>query len=470
MRLFTILLALLCAASPRAQTILDLQECIDLALERNLTLQKSELGVDLAETQLRESRSARWPNMNAQIGGGYYTGRAIDPTTNDFITEDFLSNDLSLSSGLSLFDGGRVHNQIKMDRLGLARSRAQWSQAADNVGLNVAIAYLNVLARKEDLKNARAQLEITRQQLQDLQKLIEAGSRARNDILDLEVQLYINEQNLVAAQNQLAIDKLALSQMIRWEGDEFDILSPDLSEYREIDLEAYSLDQLIERAVATQPVIEAGRFGVEESKYGLEVAKSGYFPSLTANFFLNTRYSDAARAFGTNLEWISLISRIDGQPATLEVLQPVPGEGSRIPVSDQWDQNLGYGVGLTLSIPIFNRRFVRSNVERSQINIEQAELDLEIAKDQLKQDVENAFVAAKNAEKAWLAAQKSLEASEAAFYNTQKKFNVGNATNLELSTARLNYENAQRDNITAKYTYIFNVKVLDFYIGKELTF
>lgn len=454
-----------------AQVALTLQECINLAYQNNLDLKSSQLNVAFSEIDLQSSKMARLPNLNGQIGASYFAGRGIDPTTNDFITETFLSNDMALNSSVTLFSGGRIHHQIHQDRLELAASQELFEQAMDDVGLQVVLSFLNVLLGQETVENARSQMEITSGQLADLEKLIDAGVRAQNDRLDLDAQLSLGEQNLIIAQNQLTMDLLTLKQAIRWESDEnITVVVPDLSAFDVPSVETFDLEELHNIAMQSQHVVEASEINLEQSTIGLKVAKSSIYPTLTASFGLNTRYSDAARAFDSEFQWIPIPTRIDGQSADLEILQAVSTNPRSVSLSDQWNQNFGYGGGITLSVPIFNRGSTHNNIQRSKLAISQAEIDLERTKDQLKRDVENAYVTAQNSEKTFFATQKSLKATEAVLENTTKRYNVGSATNLELTTARINFENAQRDHTTARYNYIFSVKVLDYYLGKELKF
>lgn len=471
MRFLTLLIFFGLFGAIHAQNALTLEDCIRLARERNLELQSSQLNVQQAKTNLEEAKASRLPNLNAQTGISYYAGRGIDPTTNDFITETFLSNDVGLNSSVTLFNAGRINHQIKQNQIGLQQSQAQQQQTENDIGLNVVMAFLNIISDQEALNNARSQLEITQKQLDDLKRLIDAGTRAPNDRFDVEVQVRQAEQNVIARENQLRLDYLQLEQFIRWEEDyPLEIVVPDLTQFEDLTLAEYTVQDLFQQAQLTQPIIKAQELGVAQSEIGIRLAKTAYYPSLTANFGLTTRYSDAAREIVTDQQYQSLDVRFNNMPATIEILQEVPVAINDISLLNQWDQNFNYGGGVTLSIPIFNRLATKSSVQRSKVNYELAKIDLERTRDQLKRDVENAFVSAVNAEKSWQATQKSLEATEAAFENMQKRYGVGNATNLELTTSRLNFENAQRDELTARYTFIFNVKVLDFYIGKALKF
>ena len=470
MRLSTaIILTLGAMTVAEAQVVLNLEQCLDMARSNNLEIKKGEMNASMAEIAVKESRFSRMPNLNGQVNATYYSGKAIDPTTNAFITENFLGNDIALGGGVTIYAGGRINNQIKSDQLGLEIAQAQNAQLSNDIGLMVVNAYLGVLAGQENVKNARAQLAISLEQREDVAKMIEAGVRAKNDILDLEVQVINDEQNLVLAENDLNLQIIDLKQIIRYDGDEaISVERPQLQILDENIVDRYSVDMMYQHAVRNLPGMWASELAVAQSEVGLKLSQSAYFPTISANFSLNTRYSDAAQSFTLEDQWIPLSLRINNMNADVEVLNEVPTNFQDISISDQWDQNLGYGGGLTMTVPIFNRMSVQSNVQRARLNLEQSALFLDEAKDQLRRDLENALVVAKNAEKAWQASVKSLEATRAAYDNTRKRFNVGNASNLELSTAKLLFENAQRLETTNKYTYIFRIKVLDFYLGRDL--
>lgn len=464
------LLLIASSYSSTGQTILTLEECVTMAVERNLDVRRSHLNTEFTRVDLKEERMSRLPSLNLSTNLGSFSGFSIDPTTNTFNTETFIANDVNLTTFMTLFAGGRINNRIERSRLQMRETKAREDQTVNDVALNVALSFLDVLSGKERLKNARAQLELTREQVKDLENMIRVGNRAANDMLDLEVQLSQAEQEVQQAENDLSINKLALAQIMRWEGDDFDVQGPDLDDYRDLNLQSYTLVELYNRALETQPIVKAQELAVEASQTNIKVAQSAYYPTLSLNGFLSTRYSDANISRQFEEQWIPLSLRIDDMPVDVEILQTVPTEGGTIPVTDQWNQNFGYGARVTLDIPLYNRHSVISSVQRAKVSAEIARADLEATKDQLRRDVENAFVAARNAEKFWQATQRSENAAQAAYENARKKYNLGNATNLELTTARVNFENAQRDNLAAKYSYIFNVKVLDYYIGKDLNF
>lgn len=469
----SILIVLIAFLAPlhAQETELTLQQCLDLAYENNLELLRGSNAVRTAETNLKESKFSRLPNLNFSSGASIFSGRVVDPTTNDFITESFISNDLSFNSNVMLYNGGRINQQIAAAKLDEQIAQKNLEAARDNVGLLVINTFLNVVLAQENLVNQENLKAITEDQYRRLRKQVTAGTRPRNDLLNLEVQLAQNDQSVVQSQNDLGLAKLQLLQLIRWEGSpNVTVVAPSVDAVNLTGLEAYSFDAVYAAALQTMPGIQVAELNQERAQKSTKIAKTGYYPSLTASALLNTRFSDAAVTPVFDNVWVPLPLRLNGQDVNVEIEQQVPVSFEDVSLVDQYDQNLGYGVGLNLNIPLFNRWSNKANVQRAKIQEDQAQLDTDIAKDNLKIDIQNALASARAARTNYDAALKTATLTEAVFENNSSAYDVGGVSIFELNQSQLNYDNAQRSVLTSKYNYIFRLKVLDFYLGRNLNF
>lgn len=452
-------------------TTLTLEDCLRMAFENNLDIRQSGYDFETAKVNLLESKFARLPNLNFSAGGSVFSGRVVDPTTNDFITESFISNDIALNSNIIIYNGGRLNAQVKASKINKDIAAQQAEAVRDNVGLQVINTFLNVVLAQENLANNRSMAELTDSQLEQLKIQVDAGTRPANDLLNLEVQRAQDEQNIIATQNELEIGLLQLKQLLRYEGDADLILeAPELDMTLMAMGDDYNFQQVYAAALETMPAIKAAELGSEAALTQEKMARSGLLPSLSANALLNTRYSDAAQNFSVDTVWQPIPFRLNGQMANVELLQFVPTSDGTIPLQDQWDQNLGYGVGLNLSVPLFNRWTARSSIQRAKIEKESADLRLEQARDNLKLDIQNALASARAAYSNYQAAQRTLQLSQTAFENSSNSYEVGAVNVFDLNQARLNFDNAQRSVLSSKYNYIFRIKVLDFYLGRKINF
>lgn len=467
--LLLLLLALTVGSATAQSQRWTLQECIEYARQNNLSIKQSRIQIRTAELNKKENQFSRLPSLSANARGGYQFGRTIDPTTNTFNNQRIGFNSYSLDAGVTLYNGGLINNSVKQNEIDARAARLQTDATANDIALSIANAYLSILLAQEQLDNARANLRLSEEQLDQTDKLIRAGSLPENNRLDILSQIALNEQAIIDAQNQVAINTLNLKQLMQLDPKEaLQIIRPEFLEIPEgIDPASLRLDEVFSAALQTQPQIRAAELRMQSAKLGKDVAKSGFLPSLSLFANLNSNFSSAfARPTGE----IGLSNPqpvvINGDQATIQTFSPVDFE--RIDYTDQIDQNFGQVVGVNLSIPIYSRHRNRVNVERSELNMLNAEIESRQQQQQLKTNVQRAIADTKAAYKSMNAAQRSVEAAQIAFENAQKRFDLGAINTLELTTARNTLDQARIDLIRSKYQYIFNLKTVDFYLGKAL--
>jgi len=453
-----------------AQDVWSLEKCIDHALNESIGIQQSELNILNSEIDLDLAKQARNPNLNASSGVGWNFGRTIEPTTNAFITETFFSNNYGLNSGVIIFDGFRIKNNIKKSGLDLDAAKADKEQVKQDLALNIALAYLNILFSKENIEIAKKQKSLNEKQLVQIDKSIAAGALPKADRLNLEAQVAQSEQNIIVAENAYEIGLLQLKQFLRLEPSEaIEVEVPtDFSVGTDPDM--LTFEELLNEALKRRYDLRAAELRAEGATLDIDIAKSAYYPTLTAFGNLRTNYSNQARELtGFEIETIQQDFTLGTQMGTVttEIEQPVfqkPG------FSSQLDQFLSYGFGLGLTIPIYNNGINKGNVQRANLNVENQKLMKDQLVENFKQSVMQALADARAAKRKLAASEKSLEAQQLAFDNVTKRLELGATNSFEWETQKTQLENLELSRLNDKYDYLFKVKILDFYLGKPLNF
>ena len=464
------ILSLLICVGAQAQQRWNLQQCIEYATQNSISIKQIQNQIRTSELTLKQNQFNRLPSVNASANGGIQFGRTIDPTTNSFNSQNIVSNSIALSANVPIYNGGRLKNNIALSRIDLEAIKYDAAFTANNIALNVAANYLNVLLAEEQLAIARTQLEQARLQLTQTEKLIEAGSRPRNERLDALAQVAINEQTAVDAENQVIIRYLALKQlMVLDPAQELLIERPQVVIPADANPDSYVLETIFTGALGAQPQILAGLKRRESAEISIDVAKSGMLPSLSMYGNLNSYASSRAYNYTFKSQRYSQTAFFNGQPINFEIENQIPVQAGRQAWTEQVNQNFGQNIGLQLSIPIFNNYRNHINIERAKINVIGVDLTNEQTRQQLKTDIQTAIANARAARRSLIAAQASEEASRLAFENAQQRFDIGTSNQLEFNTARNNLSRAQMDLTRAKYQYVFNVKQVEFYQGKKIT-
>lgn len=459
-----------------SQEVWTLQECVSYAIENNIQVKQGELNLEVDKVNLTQSKADLLPSLNANTGYSYNVGRSINPFTNIIVDQPVSSNNASLSSSITLFNGFRKINTIKSNKLLLEASKYSFEDLQNDVTLEVITAYMNILLNNALLENAEFRLVTTNMQLERTGKLVEAGALPESDLLEIQAQQANDELEIINAQNNIAISKLHLKQLLQLPAsEEMDILVPDVDAPDE-EVFAESLPDIYNTAVALQPDIRAAEKRVESAEYDIAIAKGNAYPSITASGFLGTSYSSVAsdmlpKEGSPFTEVEQPIGYLQGDPSQVVVSsQSVPTEFTENTYWNQLDFNLRRGVQVDLSIPIFNGWQTKSAISRAKINKEIAAYDAINTKNALRQNIEQAYLDVLAAQKRYAATKKQVEALQEAFRVNEQRFNLGAINSLDYNLAKTNLNVAESDLIQAKYDYVFKTKILDFYQGKPLSF
>ena len=424
----------------KAQETWDLQKCFDYAIEHNIQIKQQALNSQYNENLVKQARNDKLPNLNAQLGNDFSFGRSL---TYDNTYDNINSASVSgyLSTNMTLFNGMTLSNTVKQRELDLQVTLHELQKTKDDIMLGIAAEYLQILFAEEVIEVTRANIEVTKHQIERTRQLVNAGSAARGALLEIEAQLAREELQLVNNQNSVQLSYLNLYQFLDLPiSESFKIEKPTLPEVQ-ANLTIMNAFDVFSNAINTRPEIKAAQLRVESAMKQLDIAKGNQYPSLSfgANYYnlYNNQYSDIY--------------------------------GDRIEFGEQLKNNSRSSLGLTLSIPIFNRFQVRNGISNSELQIEDYKYQLQLASNVLRKDIELVYTNALAALNRYISTQKAVTSMAEAFRYTEEKFNVGMINSVEYNQSKNNLTVAQSDLIQAKYEYIFRTKILDFYNGVPIT-
>lgn len=429
----------------------SLEDCIRYAIDNNIQIKQQGIQTEYQKNALELSKLRLLPSVNGSASHNYSFGRALDQTTYQYTDNQTVqSNNFYVGATLNLFNGLVNYNTINRSKYDLLSSQEDLNNFRDNIALTVAMDYLQILLNKELVTATENQLEITRQQIEKTRKLVDAGSVARGSLLQIEAQAANEELQLINIKNQLETSILNITQLLELKTPEgFQIFVPDIALDTNT-LVTGNINEIYEVAVGTRPEIKSSQYKLMASEYDLKIAQGGRSPRLSMSNSFSTGYSDIRKKM------------LGIDPATL---QPIYGNYS---FADQVNDNINYGIGFSLNIPILNGWQVNKNISNSRLAIQNSEYALEGTKKTLYKNIQKAYTDAVAAMKKYNASLKAVVSTQESFRYTEQKFNVGMVTPVDYNAAKTQLLNAQSDMAQSKYEFIFKTKVLDFYKGMPL--
>ncbi|PKP05091.1 MAG: hypothetical protein CVU11_01460 [Bacteroidetes bacterium HGW-Bacteroidetes-6] len=450
----------------------SLEECIVYARENNLSLKLQQLNVQLAELSVFRSKAALLPGISAGATHNYNYGRTVDMYTNQFATDRVQSNNFYLSGNVTVFNGFRLINSWKQSELEAEAARLDAVQATQDISLSIATAYLQVLYSLELVNNAQNQLNVTQLQLERTRKLQVAGAVSRGNLLSIEAQAASEESQLVNAENQLSIAYLTLAQMLDLDDvASFQIVVPEIMMPDTAAFLLQNPNDIYRFAESNQPGVQSAEIKIESAEKSLDIARAGRYPSLSLSGSWGSGYSGASRRVtGINMDGYDTTG-FTSESINEYVLSPSWSYSyETIPFADQIKDNVNKSIGLTLSVPLFNRFNTSTAIKQAKINVEMAKIGFEQEKRNLQKTIQQAYNDAAGALKRYQAAKKQADALREAFKYMDERFNVGAANPVEYSDSKNKLITAESDMLQARYEFIFRSKILDYYLGKEITF
>ena len=412
-----------------------LKECVELALENNISIKQSMNTLKSNEQDIKAAKGEFLPSFGANLSQSANFGSA-ELFSGNFVDRRFYSTNGSLSLNQTIFNGFRTLNTYKQSQLNFERNEIELRRLQDDVSLNVASAYLNVLLNMENLETARSQYEFSQKQLEQVQNLVESGVQPVSNVYDAQANLSGDLQSLTVAQNNHKIALLTLAQLIQVPSEGFDV------EVIQVEDPSPSIiyddvKPIVEYALNNRNEIKIANKNLEIADVNIKLSKAGFLPSVSMGYGFNT---------GANFSNLSEDSSF----------------------FQQINDNKGHGLNLNVNIPIFSRFRNQTAFARSKIQKDNVQLELDKAKLDLEANVQRAFTDAQAALRSYQASTASVQARELSFSNAQERYAIGALNSFELEQARLALINAKALSINAKYDFIFKTQVLDFYLGKSI--
>lgn len=451
----------------------DLSRCIEYARQHNIQARQTGLSIRQAELNQKQSKLSRMPGVSGSASHTYNFGRSIDPTSNSFESQMIQANNFGLSGNGVIYGGGQIRNSIKQSEYDLQAAQADADRINNDLGLSIAQGYLQVLLAQDQLGITKNRLKQSQDRLARTQTLVNAGAVARVTLLDLEAQIATDEQSIVAAENGLVLAFLSLKTQLNLDPDDkMTISRPNFDMPEEVNLATMTVNALYQEAVKNQPQIQASEYRQESAKTGIDIAKGALKPSLAYFGGLSTNYSNLAqRPTGELIPFVQDLGDVDIDGFgiyPLKVNSEIPVFENN-PFTNQLNENLSQNIGLSLNVPIYNKGQNRLNVQRAELSVISAELNTEQLKQTLKSEIQRALTDARAAYNQLRAAEKTLSAREIAFTSAEKRFELGAINTFDYAAAKDALDIAKVNVVSSRYDYVFKLKVLDYYLGKEIS-
>lgn len=452
----------------------NLQQCIDIAQQNNILIRQGRLTVANSDLQVRQSRLNQLPTAVFQGNQSINGGRSINPQSNEFVQQTINSSSFQLNTSVTLYNGGVLRSTIKQNEMALLAGQQELNATQNNVSLTVAQNYLNVLTGTEQLAVTQRQADVTRAQLDRMQRLVAAGSAPESNVFDLQATLASNEVDIVTAQNTLDLAKVALLQAMNvpinqnFDVEPINVPDPGLDPY------TASVQQLYDVASTNLPEVKGADLRVKSATLGVQVAKGGLYPTLSLNGNLSTIYSSAASVASPNGQSTQTTIGFIVDPVTganIPVNASTPGyDRTGISYGSQLSNNFSQSASLFLRVPIFQGNLSRNRITTAKIQQQNAELTALNTRLTLRQQIETAYTQMKAGANKYRATQVQVLSLERAFQMAESRLNAGAINATDYSIAKTNLDRARASLVQAKYDYVFRTKILDYYQNKSLSF
>lgn len=439
-RIFAFLCALIVPVLLSGQITWTLDDCLRQAKENNILLKQEELKVTAQSYSLLSSKMNLLPTLNLRGSNTNRFGRSVDPLTYEFTTDDTRGASFSAYTDVDLFSGFQKMNTVRKTKIDLQKTLAEYDQAKKDLELNITRDFLQILFYQELLKVAEDEAEITKLQVKQTKNFVEAGSLTQGDLEEILALLALEELNMLSAQNHYKLSLLNLALLLQLDDPEsFRISQPETSSMPKIFVQP-EVNTIISEAENIRPSINSAELGIQSSQKSLLIAQGSMLPGISLTSGWGTGYSDQIFDVAT---------------------------GNIMPFMNQLDFASTTYLGLSLNIPLFNGLTGITKVKKAKLDVMNSQLILEQEKNQLKKEVHLAYADANASFLKYQATIKSLNSLQLAFDNIERKYNLGMLTALDYNMAKNSLVTAQSELLQAKYNYLFNINILNFYRGLQ---
>ena len=430
------LAAILTAGSANAAESWTLQRCIDYAIENNIQIRQSDIAAQTHDVDLNSARSNRLPGLSASASQGWSFGRSIT-ADNTYANTNTASTSFSIGTDVTLFAGRRLTNNIQVEELGLEAAKSDLERMKDDVRVQVAQAFIQIVYNQSILDVARNQVTIDSMQVERLNALAQIGKASSAEVSSQRATLAQSRLSVTQAQNNLNLSILTLTQLLELPSPEgFQVVAPETGsmEFNIPD----SPESIYADALEIKPAVKTEEIRLEQASKRIDVAKGGFYPTLSLSAGAGTNYYSSSK-FQSD------------------------------PLGDQLKNNFGPHIGLNLSIPIFSRNSNRNNVRSAQLNQMNQELQLDNTKKQLYKEIQQAYYNAVASKTRYESSQEVESSAQESFELVQAKYEGGKASITEFNESQNRLVTAQADVIKYRYEYLFNTALLEFYRNSNFT-
>lgn len=459
----------------QAQEKWDLQKCVNYALQNNISVKQADLQARFAALDYKQARLNIYPNIGFSTNLGVNSGRNQNPANFDLVTETFLSHGYSLQAGVDLFNWFSKRNTVKARDLSLQATIAGIEKAQNDVALNVATAYLQILLSMEQVNIARVQLAQTTQQLENTRLQVDAGKLPELNATQLEAQLATDSSAVITARASVTQTILQMKALLNLDAAAaFDVLAPPVETIPVESLADLQPENVFSSALIHLPQQKVNKLNLQAAQKNVLAAKGAMYPTLSMFGSLGSRFINTGQELlSTTQTPVTSIGKVTVNGTEYSVAPNAPlfntsFNYAKQPYFSQINQNFQQSVGLSLSVPIFNNGTLRNNWQRSKLNVKQVELQMEQDAQTIKQDIYTAHNDAVAALEKYNANQKSVAASEKAYDFAKKRYDMGLLSTYDLLNTQNALATAKYNLLYAQYDYVFKIKLLEFYKGQGL--
>ncbi|MGZ5218472.1 MAG: TolC family protein [Chitinophagaceae bacterium] len=452
----------------------DLRKCVEYAIENNISVRQADVQARMFALTYEQSKLSQYPSINLQNSAGTQFGRSIDPSTNQFTNDKILFANHSLNVNLDLFNWFSKKNTIAANRFQAEAYVQGVEKAKNDIALNVANAYLQILLNSEQIKISDVQVKQSVDQVGNVRKQVDAGSLPELNLAEMEAQLANDSSTLITAQANYTLSILQLKALLNIDADKpFDVEIPPVELIPVESLADLDPAAVYSLATANLPQQKINDLNLQAAMKNVAAAKGNMYPSLSLFGGLDSRYSDAQKlrvnSFVKDFVNIGSVT-VGGTPYLVSTLeqQTIPTGFSKNTYFRQLSDNFSQSIGLGLNIPIFNGGVARTNWKKAKLNVTNVELQNELDAKTLKQDIYQAHANALASLQKFNAAGKSVETSQKAYDFAKKRFDVGLLNSIDLITNQNNLFRAKINKVSAQADYVFKMKLLEFYKGQGL--
>lgn len=413
----------------------SLEDCIEYALENSTDIDRSQNDVVLQSAYLEQSKASRLPNLQLGINQQLTSTGNYNSIDGEWNRNSNSTLNASFNSQITLYNGAKIKNTISQSKINLESAEISIQAERELISLNILSFYMDALLARENLKNSQLQLEATQKQLAYAEAKSEAGVLSRSDLLYIKSQLASDKTSKIEAESNMRIALVSLMQIMNMPiNDNFNIQQPDIENIIKQNSE-YNSETVYNVALGIQPNIQTAELNVKSAEIGVEIAKSGVLPSLTLNGGLATGY-------GSNI--------------------------SNVNLGEQFSNSINPYVGLSLSIPIYQRKQVKTQIKTAQIQTNNAMLELTDMKNNLRKYIEQACTDERTAQSNYAALMDQLEAEQESYDVASEMFFQGMVNSVDFLLSKNNLIIAENKFTQAKYTLVLQNKIVEYYLGEPI--